>query len=140
MSRDPFQQLPNPSLNSLYGHLRVQGACSEALDALIEAYREWQSYGNTYRETRDDRKAKLKPLRSPYKAKLPKERIGWLALRFAILKRDGYRCQICGRTAQDGIKLEVDHKLARSKGGIDKPENLWTLCFDCNRGKRDGSL
>jgi len=64
-----------------------------------------------------------------------------LALRFAILKRDGYRCQLCGRSAKNhGVVLEVDHKIARAKGGADKPSNLWTLCFDCNRGKSDSAL
>ena len=63
-----------------------------------------------------------------------------LSLRFVIMRRDGYRCQICGRTAQDGVILEVDHKIPRSKGGTDHPSNLWTLCFDCNRGKRDNDL
>lgn len=63
-----------------------------------------------------------------------------LALRFTVFRRDGYACQICGRTAQDGVKLEVDHKQPRAKGGSDDEHNLWTLCFDCNRGKRDRSL
>lgn len=63
-----------------------------------------------------------------------------LALRFAILKRDGYRCQICGVSAAEGARLEVDHKIARVRGGSDHPTNLWTLCFECNRGKRDSEL
>lgn len=64
-----------------------------------------------------------------------------LALRFAILKRDNYRCCICGRSAADhGVVLEVDHRIPRAKGGTDDPNNLWTLCFDCNRGKRDTDL
>ncbi len=58
-----------------------------------------------------------------------------LRSRFAIMQRDGFRCQLCGRTAQDGVKLEVDHKHPRAKGGTNDPSNLWTLCFDCNRGK-----
>lgn len=137
MSQDSGQVLPNPSLNDLYHHIRICGACPGALRALVDAYREWQSYGNTYRETRDarPRNPRHKPAHAP-----AHRRDGWLKLRFIILKRDGYRCQICGRTAQDNIKLEVDHKLARSKGGSDDPTNLWTLCFDCNRGKRDENL
>jgi hypothetical protein len=64
-----------------------------------------------------------------------------LALRFAILKRDSYRCQICGRNAQEhGVVLEIDHRIPRAKGGTDDPANLWTLCFDCNRGKSDSDL
>lgn len=63
----------------------------------------------------------------------------WLtpSLRFQVFKRDGYRCQICGATAQDGARLEIDHKHPVSRGGGNEPGNLWTLCFDCNRGKSD---
>ncbi len=57
------------------------------------------------------------------------------SLRFDVLKRDKYSCQICGAVASDGVKLEVDHKNPKSKGGDNSLENLWTLCFDCNRGK-----
>ena len=60
--------------------------------------------------------------------------------RFKIFKRDHYRCQICGRTAQDGLTLEVDHKIPRTKGGGNHPDNLWTLCRTCNRGKGDRDL
>lgn len=56
-------------------------------------------------------------------------------LRYDILKRDNFKCQICGRTQEDGITLEVDHKIPIAKGGKTEPDNLWTLCRDCNRGK-----
>jgi excisionase family DNA binding protein len=56
-------------------------------------------------------------------------------LRFLILKRDNYRCQICGNNAENGARLEVDHKIAVAVGGSNDPSNLWTLCFNCNRGK-----
>lgn len=58
-------------------------------------------------------------------------------LRYLILKRDGYKCQICGRTQEDGVKLHVDHIIPVSKGGETKMENLRTLCEDCNLGKGD---
>ena len=57
------------------------------------------------------------------------------ALRFQILKRDNYTCQICGRRAKDGVELEVDHIIPISKGGKTEPRNLQTLCKSCNRGK-----
>lgn len=56
-------------------------------------------------------------------------------LRYDIMKRDGFRCVICGRTAEDGVKLHVDHIKPISKGGLTVPENLRTLCQDCNLGK-----
>ena len=60
------------------------------------------------------------------------------SLRYDILKRDGFRCQLCGRTVQeDGVKLHVDHIVPVSKGGKTVESNLRTLCETCNLGKRD---
>lgn len=114
---------PNLSLRRFYSYLRRQNACSDARQALISAYREWQGLGNIYRETRDRPRQIISP-----------------RLRFKVFKRDGYRCQICGRSAQDGAVLELDHKVAVARGGTDDLLNLWTLCFECNRGKRDDNL
>lgn len=57
------------------------------------------------------------------------------SIRFDIMKRDKFSCQLCGKTMQDGIRLEVDHKMPVSKGGGNHPSNLWTLCNVCNSGK-----
>lgn len=59
------------------------------------------------------------------------------SLRYDILKRDDFKCTICGRSAKDGIQLHVDHILPVAKGGKTVPENLRTLCNDCNLGKSD---
>lgn len=59
------------------------------------------------------------------------------SLRYDILKRDNFRCQICGSCAQDGVKLHVDHVIPVSKGGKTVEENLRTLCDRCNMGKSD---
>jgi hypothetical protein len=56
-------------------------------------------------------------------------------LRYQILRRDGFRCQYCGSTPQDGIRLEIDHRTPVSRGGTDDAENLVTACLECNRGK-----
>lgn len=58
------------------------------------------------------------------------------SLRFIVMRRDGYRCQLCGRsTREDGVKLHVDHKVPRARGGGTYLNNLWTLCRECNIGK-----
>lgn len=57
------------------------------------------------------------------------------SLRQRILRRDGFKCQLCGSTPQDGIAVEVDHKTPVSLGGPNNESNLWTLCKPCNRGK-----
>lgn len=54
-----------------------------------------------------------------------------------VFKRDGYACQVCGRSpvTTPGLELEVDHREPFSKGGSDSLENYQTLCQRCNRGK-----
>lgn len=59
-----------------------------------------------------------------------------LRKRFFVMKRDSFACVRCGASGH-GVRLEVDHKTPRAKGGSDALDNLQTLCFDCNRGKRD---
>jgi hypothetical protein len=56
-------------------------------------------------------------------------------LRWIILKRDNYKCAICGKGAEDGAKLEVDHIVPVAKWGRTEESNLRTLCKPCNRGK-----
>lgn len=56
-------------------------------------------------------------------------------LRYDILSRDNFTCKICGRNADDNVKLHVDHIHPISKGGKTVQENLQTLCQDCNLGK-----
>ena len=59
------------------------------------------------------------------------------SLRYDVLKRDGFRCVLCGASADDDVKLHVDHIVPVSKGGQTTMENLRTLCNRCNTGKRD---
>jgi hypothetical protein len=55
---------------------------------------------------------------------------------WAVLARDRWTCCSCGRSAQqDGVLLEVDHIVPRSRGGTNTLENLQTLCKKCNLGK-----
>lgn len=60
--------------------------------------------------------------------------------RFNVLQRDSYRCRLCGASADDGARLEVDHIIPRASGGTNAMDNLWTLCKECNMGKRDKDL
>lgn len=57
------------------------------------------------------------------------------SLRYDIFSRDNFRCQICGSSVEDGVKLHVDHIIPVSKGGKTIPNNLRTLCDRCNLGK-----
>lgn len=60
-------------------------------------------------------------------------------IRYEVFKRDGFKCQYCGRSAPDVI-LEVDHIVPVAKGGENDILNLITSCRDCNRGKGKGLL
>ena len=57
-------------------------------------------------------------------------------LRYDVLKRDNYRCVVCGASASDGVtQLHVDHIIPIAKGGKTEMSNLQTLCQRCNLGK-----
>jgi hypothetical protein len=58
-------------------------------------------------------------------------------IRREVLARDRHRCQSpgCGRTRF----LEVHHRIARSRGGNNTPENLVTLCGSCHRLWHEGN-
>jgi 5-methylcytosine-specific restriction endonuclease McrA len=60
-----------------------------------------------------------------------------LGLRYDILRRDHFRCVICGRSPSTdlGCHLHVDHIKPFSAGGPTVIDNLQTLCERCNLGK-----
>ena len=60
-----------------------------------------------------------------------------LNVRQQVFRNAENRCQQCGKSASDGVKLEVDHIMPVSRGGSDDISNLELLCFECNRGKSD---
>ena len=56
----------------------------------------------------------------------------WRRLRRVILRRDGYRCQKCGKAG----RLECDHVIPVHKGGAFwEPSNLQALCRPCHFAK-----
>jgi 5-methylcytosine-specific restriction endonuclease McrA len=63
---------------------------------------------------------KLSPLRL--------DPLSYEILRQQVLRRDGWRCQSCGKRSN----LEIHHKEFRSHSGHDSEENLITLCTQCH--------
>ncbi len=59
--------------------------------------------------------------------------------RWAVLKRDKYRCAKCGATPSSDhqVELEVDHITSVARGGKNHIGNLQTLCRNCNQGKKN---
>lgn len=62
---------------------------------------------------------------------------GYASRREAILHRDNYTCQCCGKK---NCRLEVHHVKFKSNGGTDDEENLITLCEDCHKGVHAGTV
>lgn len=62
---------------------------------------------------------------------------GYASRREAILHRDNYTCQCCGKKH---VRLEVHHIIFRSMGGTDDERNLITLCEKCHKMVHDGIL
>ena len=60
-----------------------------------------------------------------------------LGLRFKALRRDHFKCVLCGDNPPISSQcvLHVDHIVPWSKGGKTKIENLRTLCASCNVGR-----
>jgi 5-methylcytosine-specific restriction endonuclease McrA len=55
--------------------------------------------------------------------------------RRGVLRRDGYRCAYCQRSANT-----IDHVQPKSRGGKDTWENLVACCLKCNNKKSDKTL
>jgi len=62
--------------------------------------------------------------------KVPDKRI--MLSRKNIIKRDGGRCQYCGRKSDH---MTVDHVIPKIQGGKDTWENLVAACKSCNNRK-----
>lgn len=60
-----------------------------------------------------------------------------LGLRFRVLRRDAFKCVLCGDNPPLNAQcvLHVDHIVPWSKGGETELENLRTLCAPCNLGR-----
>lgn len=84
---------------------------------LVTIYNDWKN-GNKFEETKKQERKIMND-----------------DIRYNVLKRDNYSCQICGATAKDGAKLHVDHIIPVSKGEKTVMNNLQTLCERCNIGK-----
>jgi hypothetical protein len=80
------------------------------------------------------------PVAARERAMRPKPRtsrtIGW-RLRFLVLRRDGFRCRLCGASPAitPGVQLQVDHIEPWANGGETVLENLQSTCDRCNGGK-----
>jgi predicted restriction endonuclease len=54
-----------------------------------------------------------------------------------IMKRDNYRCVVCGRGRENGVELQVDHIKPKDQGGKATIDNGETLCAQHNFQKKN---
>jgi hypothetical protein len=69
------------------------------------------------------------PKAATFRAPTPK-------IRMRVLKRDQYRCKLCGRRPVDhvDVELHVHHIRPWENGGATLEDNLVTLCHTCHKG------
>jgi 5-methylcytosine-specific restriction endonuclease McrA len=59
----------------------------------------------------------------------------WSFVRIDVLRRDNYRCSICGKRFRKS-QLDVDHIIpVRMGGDLYDKKNLRTLCKECHKSK-----
>lgn len=67
----------------------------------------------------------------------------WKKTRSAQIRRQPW-CSHCGISLSEarasGIPMTADHKVSQAQGGTDDPENLQTLCRNCNSRKSGSSM
>lgn len=59
----------------------------------------------------------------------------WRKLRDAVMRRDGFLCQVCKSTGRYTPADEVDHIVQKADGGTDHPDNLQAICKPCHKEK-----
>ena len=79
----------------------------------------------------------LLSFRARYIRRLEMDSGEWAALRTAVFRRDGFVCTYCKASNR---RLECDHVVPLSRGGLSTLDNLTTACKPCNRQKGAKSL
>jgi 5-methylcytosine-specific restriction endonuclease McrA len=57
------------------------------------------------------------------------------SVEWRVIKEAKGRCVDCGHTAEDGLKMHIDHKVPLYKGGTNDFKNLCLRCEKHNLGK-----
>lgn len=91
------------------------------------------SDGDKYIQAGRQRKILLpEVIRFPHLKRKLRRNVPWC--RKNLWKRDGYRCQYCGKKPRPD-EITVDHVVPRKQGGISCFENCVLACLQCNLKK-----
>ena len=121
--------ITSPSINFIAFYISPQGR-NRYWKEETYSFPELIDFYNEAIETNEQRKTRQ------YQIKIERAKMTD-SVRYEILRRDNFRCQLCGSSAKDGVKLHIDHIIPVSRGGLTKRNNLRTLCDRCNMGKSD---
>lgn len=68
----------------------------------------------------------------------------WRAVRLAVLNRDNWTCQHCGKPGLEGDDATADHIIPKAvwfregrTGNPDTPDNCIASCRSCNSSRQD---
>jgi len=130
MAREGYPRLPNETRQSHF--LRFIGKTEKQVRAEFRIER---------KESRTPKKSNRPPTGAPHPEYIKDDGFyasrDWRELRYLALRNTDGRCQCCGGTAKDDLRIHVDHIQPRYK----RPDlalsldNLQVLCEDCNIGK-----
>jgi len=122
---------PSVITSGAYGN--CWGSWAEALAAFVERVNaaEVEASASSPEVPPPPVAAPSTPLKPEDQRKVP------LGLRYNVLRRDSFKCVLCGNSpaTDPSCKLHVDHIEPISKNGKTMQSNLRTLCADCNIGK-----
>ena len=135
-----LEEMPNPpSTISVRAYLNRWGTWRKALKAFVDRINE--DVGGEAQKGQAEPQQRSEPVihasvSAGQKPDSEKHAIK-LGLRYEVLKRDRFRCVVCGRSPATtlGIELHVDHDVPFSAGGKTVAENLRSTCSECNLGK-----
>lgn len=140
LGRQPrYQEMTAPlSKLNISSYERKFGSWRAALEKFVE-YINSKEDGIEAKPFTPRKLIKRTPPTQPEKVSQSKRtnRTANLRQRFRIMKRDGFKCILCGASPalNPGCELHIDHIVPWSCGGETIEENLRTLCLNCNLGK-----
>jgi hypothetical protein len=124
-------------------HLQVCdacGSCHEDLLGMLVCQTDARLDGVLSGIPRWDPEGGIEPLLNRHMPSRLRQR-AWRKVRSAVIQRDDWTCQDCGRELKElpSWYLEVHHIRPRVANGSDHPRNLKTLCLECH-GRYTDSL
>ena len=142
LGRQPkYQEMVAPlSRLNISSYERKFGSWRSALECFVEYVNKKDDLATTELNIPNETSETSVVLDTPPKCIKPKKRTNRTAnlrQRFRVMKRDNFRCVLCGSSPANkpGCELHIDHIVPWSQGGETIEENLRTLCSDCNLGR-----